>query len=124
MKRILAIVAALACGIGMAGTPRAEAKTYGYYSKTYKVQVEYWFFDTESYHWSTVFESSDQAEAQFVYNALLVAKQNGALNAAAPNSYWRYIAVDVRLVSAWTFHSTASRYQAARPYSNLRSISP
>lgn len=103
MKHIVATVIALGIGLGMAGSNRAEAATSGYFLKTYEVQVEYWFFDSDYYYWSTVYSTSDQEDAQFVYNLLLLAKQNGNLNAAAPNEYWRYIAVDVRLIVKYQY---------------------
>lgn len=86
----------------------ADAQDYfNVVQTTYEVQVEYWFFDTDYYYWRTVFESSDLEEAQFVYQLLLLAKQNHQLNQAAPNEYWRYIAVDVRLVPKYHY----PRYQ-------------
>lgn len=68
---------------------------------THKVEVQYWFWDSEHYYWSTVFESSDLDDAQFVYGLLFAAKQNGQLNQVAPNSYWKYFAVDVRLTTKY-----------------------
>lgn len=66
-------------------------------TRTYKVQVQYWFFDTDYYYWSTKLETTNQSDAQFLYGLLVWAKENGQLNAVVPNSYWRYIAVDVRM---------------------------
>jgi hypothetical protein len=94
---------AIAFGALSALPPSAEAQELSFLSKTYEVQVEYWFFDTDHYHWTTVFESDDLAEAQFVYGLLLVAKENGQLNEVVPNSYWRYIAVDVRMVTLYDY---------------------
>ena len=71
--------------------------------KTYKVQVQYWFFDTDYYYWSTVFETTDLADAEFVYQLLLAAHENGQLNEVAPNSYWRYMAVDVRMITEYHY---------------------
>lgn len=124
MIRVITIVAAMACGIGMADASRAEAKSYGYYVKSYEVQVEYWFFDTDYYYWGTVFSTKDLGDAQFVYGALLDAKANGNVNTAAPNSYWRYFAVDVRLITKWTFISTQPRYSALQNYSGSFYRSP
>ena len=73
-------------------------------TKTYKVEVQYWFFDTDYYYWSTKLETENRAEAEFLYELLLWAKENGQLNAAAPNSYWRYIAVDVRMVTVYDWN--------------------
>lgn len=121
MKRMMAVVAAVACGIGLAGATPAEAKSYGYYTKSYAVQVEYWFFDTDYTYWSTKFETNDLGDAEFVYNALLIAKENGDLNTAAPSTYWRYIAVDVRLITVWTYHPPIPRVQS---YQSLRAAIP
>lgn len=65
--------------------------------RTYKVQVQYHFFDTDYYYWSTVLETSNQSEAQMLYDILVWAKENNRLNQFAPHSYWRYLAVDVRM---------------------------
>jgi hypothetical protein len=101
-------------------TRTASAQTYAYFPKTYKVQVEYWFFDTDYYYWSTVFQTSNQADAQFVYSLLLDAKEDGDLNAVAPSSYWRYIAVDVRLVWEYDFQVRAQpNYARAVPWQEL-----
>ena len=66
-------------------------------TRTYKVQVQYWFFDTDYYYWSTKLETTNQSDAQLLYGLLVWAKENGQLNAVVPNSYSRYIAVDVRM---------------------------
>ena len=73
-------------------------------ARTYRVQVQYWFFDTDYYYWSTKLETQDQAEAQFLYDVLMWAKSNGNLNSVAPNSYWRYFAVDVRMVTVYKLY--------------------
>ena len=70
-------------------------------SPTYKVQVEYWFFDTDYYYWSTKMETQDYDAAVTYYNELMDAKEAGELNSVVPNSYWRYIAVDVRLIRVY-----------------------
>jgi hypothetical protein len=75
----------------------AEADGFSNYHKTYKVEVEYWFFDTDYSFWATIFESSSFAEAELTYELLLLAKENGELNQVVGASYGRYIAVDVRL---------------------------
>ena len=84
--------------------------------RTYKVQVQYWFFDTDYYYWSTKLETEDQAEAQFLYEVLLWAKENGQLNAVAPNSYWRYIAVDVRMVVEYDWDWLSPSYSELSPW--------
>ena len=73
-------------------------------ARTYKVEVQYWFFDTDYYYWSTKLETSNYSDAQFLYGILLWAKENGQLNAVAPNSYWRYIAVDVRMRTVYNWN--------------------
>ena len=88
--------------IGFAAQP-AQAQTPTGFYKTYKVQVEYWFFDTDYYYWSTVHETADLAEALFIYDLLLAAKRNRELNEVAANSYGRYIAVDVRMITQYHY---------------------
>ena len=111
LKSIITFVAALACVAGMSDSRQAEAAPYRYAAITYEVQVEYWFFDTTSYHWSTIYSTNDKEDAEFVYNLLLVAKENGQLNRVAPNDYWRYIAVDVRMITKWQFAAPRNSYQ-------------
>ena len=121
--KTVATLALLVAGfivVGQAETAQAQTAI----TKTYKVQVEYWFFDTDYYYWSTVLETDSLGEAQFLYDVLLWAKENNSLNAAAPNSYWRYIAVDVRLITEYHYprfehagqFNLKPVYQA-RPYS-------
>ena len=98
MKRLLALVAVVAIGAVVTTPNQADAAPNYKLQCTYEVQVQYWFFDTTGYYWSTVYSSENEQDAQFVYYLLSVAKQNGDLNKVVPNSYWRYIAVDVRLV--------------------------
>jgi hypothetical protein len=101
---MVCLLAAAAVSIGFSATAQsADAQRASYAQITYKIQVEYWFFDTESYHWSTVYETTDRDDALFVYNLLLLAKANGQLNQVAPNSYWRYIAVDVRMIPSFRY---------------------
>lgn len=91
-----AVVFTLACFCSME-TRSAQAQSSYLITKTYKVQVKYWFFDTDYYYWSTVLDTNDRSEAELLYDILVWAKENNKLNEFAPNSYWRYIAVDVRL---------------------------
>ena len=60
-------------------------------------------FDTDYYYWSTILETHNKNDAQVLYDALRVAKEHGFLNEAAANSYWRYIAVDVRLKTEYHY---------------------
>ncbi len=94
-----------------AAAQTSEAQDYGFVAATYKVQVEYWFFDTDNYYWSTVLETNNPNEAKFLYQILLTAKEDGTLNQVAAHSYWRYIAVDVRLIRQYA----RPRYQAIEP---------
>ena len=114
-KTVFLLIAIAASSLALLPNSSAEAQTFTYLQKTYKVEVEYWFFDTDYYYWGTVFESSDHDEAEFVYNLLQIAKANGQLNQAAPNSYWRYIAVDVRMTTEYHF----PRYMYREWYSDL-----
>lgn len=84
-----------------ASNARAESGSIVTWEKVYKVQVEYWFWDSDSYHWEDFYISTNQSAANFVYAVLELAKDNGTLNQAAPNVNWKYFAVDVRLVVAW-----------------------
>ena len=94
----------------------ADAQSSITVSRTYKVQVEYWFFDTDYYYWSTKLETNSQAEAQFLRDVLQLAKENGQLNAVAPNSYWRYIAVDVRMVVKYDWNWMRPDYYELNPW--------
>ena len=72
-------------------------------TKSYKVQVEYWFFDTDYFRWSTVLETTSREEAEMVYELLVYAKEQNQLNRFAPSSYWRFIAVDVRMITVYEY---------------------
>lgn len=109
---------ALALVFGVAGRSQA-ANTF--FTTTYKVQVQYWFFDTDYYYWSTKFETTNYNDAKFVYDLLKAADDAGQLNSVAPASYWRYIAVDVRMISEVNY----PRYALAESYypvQNLQAI--
>lgn len=95
---LVALFAIAALFLTSVDSSSAQAQSQIQIPKTYKVQVQYWFFDTDYYYWSTKLETNNSSEANFLYQVLLWAKQNGELNAAAPSTYWRYIAVDVRMV--------------------------
>ena len=84
--------------ITQAAAPDQASAELTYTARTYEVQVQYWFFDTDYYYWSTVFESANRSDAEFVYALLANAKENGDLNHVAAHDYWRYFAVNVRLV--------------------------
>ncbi|MFG0336294.1 MAG: hypothetical protein ACF8TS_23290 [Maioricimonas sp. JB049] len=101
MHRLLILLAVPLCSLLM--TANAANAAPGYLQCTYKVQVEYWFWDSNYSYWSTVLETNNQDEAQLMYDLLLYAKQNGNLNAVVPNLNWKYIAVDVRLETECSF---------------------
>ena len=82
----------------------ASAQTSSSIPTTYKVQVEYWFWDSDYYHWSTVLETNSQTDALFMYDVLAWAHDAGDLNQVAPHNFWKYIAVDVRLVSSFNLY--------------------
>lgn len=88
--------------------------------RLYKVQVEYWFFDTDHYHWSTYYETTNAGTANFVYAWLLSAKDRGDLPIVAPNAYWRYIPVDVRLISTYRLKPQTTSWQPTHRYSIAR----
>ena len=97
----------------------SQAQDFASFQATYKVQVEYWFFDTDYYYWSTVLETDNRQEAEFVYGLLLAAAEDNELNNVARNFNWRYIAVDVRLTTEYSY----PRYLTVEPliYSPIRS---
>ncbi len=103
--RFLFLTVAAALTFCTIDAPSAQAQSYAMFKKTYAVQVQYWFFDTNYYYWQTKFESENQQDAQLMYDLLLLAKQNGQLNNVVPASYWRYIAVDVRLIVRYQVYS-------------------
>ena len=119
LKTLPFLFAIAITGILVCQPKSAAAQRYNAIKITYEVQVEYWFFDTDYYYWNTVFETSDRDEAEFVYHLLVMADNNGSLNQAAPHEYWRYFAVDVRMVTKYdwsglrrqTFQSDLSWYQ-------------
>ncbi len=103
-KNALCLLTIVAASCVFSVAPRtSHAADFTSFSATYKVQVEYWFFDTDYYYWSTVLETDDRSEAEFVYGLLLAAQDNGQLNEMAPNSYWRYFAVDVRMITEYSY---------------------
>ena len=69
------------------------------FQSTYKIQVEYWFFDTDAYHWSTVFETTDYDDAQMVHKLLQFADDHGSLIQFVPSDNPRYIPVNVRMLN-------------------------
>ena len=75
---------------------------------TYQVQVEYWFFDTTSYHWSTVFETTNFEDAWLMYDLLMLAKSQGSLIQFVPSDNPRYIPVDVRLRTVYPYYLSIS----------------
>ena len=99
----LLLASAAATLLCSATTQEASAQTSSLLQKTYKVQVEYWFFDTDYYYWSTVFETNDLQDALLMYELLLIAKENHQLNEVAASSYGRYIAVDVRMITEYRY---------------------
>ena len=99
-KAATLLLAFLAASIAFSTAPQ-KAAARDLFTKTYQVQVEYWFFDTDYYFWSTVFESSNLNEAMLMYELLLVAQENGQLNEVVGASYGRYIAVDVRMITVY-----------------------
>lgn len=119
MRSLASIRSLVIAGLALAfstGAANHSSAQNAYISATYKVQVEYWFFDTDYYYWSTQFESSNYNDAVYVYNILQAADDAGMLNSVAPNSYWRYIAVDVRMITEYNY----PRYQLADTYLPLQ----
>ena len=114
-KRLMTI--AFFAAIAFCGTSFVAKSADAQYQlqKKYKVQVEYWFFDTDYYYWSTVYETTNQIDANFYYGLLNWAKQQGTLNSVVPNSYWRYIAVDVRLIEVYEWQRIEWQYNPVRP---------
>ncbi|MEQ8791221.1 MAG: hypothetical protein RIC55_33470 [Pirellulaceae bacterium] len=117
---LLAITAAALAFSSAASTAQAQTAIG---VTTYKVQVEYWFFDTDYSYWSTKYESTDYNDAQFVYELLQAADEEGVLNQVAPSTYWRYIAVDVRMISTRTYPTLEDiRYVGPTRYQNLQRL--
>lgn len=96
-------LAVLALAVGFAVPHRAEAASNYQLQCTYEVQVEYWYWDSDYYYWKTVYSSNSQAEAQFVYDLLLFAKQEGKLNSFVPHDNWKFFPLDVRLKPKCTY---------------------
>lgn len=99
--------------------PTASASNEGV-ERLYKIQVEYWFFDSDFYKWETFFETTDADTAIAVLLLMIDIKDDGNLQHVAPNAYWRYIPVDVRLLTTYrlkpqaTVSKSASRYRSTR----------
>lgn len=91
------IAAAVVFAIAIFCQP-SSAQAEIHFQKVYKVQVEYWFWDSDYSYWGDHFVTTDANAANWVYWSLLIAKANGNLNGAAPNVNWKYIAIDVRKV--------------------------
>lgn len=104
-RRIAVAVVCLG-GLLAAGALQNEAEAKlppGKWVKEYHVQVEYWFWDSDYYYWSTVYSTESAEAAQFVYAISQLAKDNGTLNQLWPSSNWKYIAMDVRLITVWKY---------------------
>lgn len=90
---LLAIVAFLATSVG--NSTEAQEVTL---PVIYKVEIQYWYFDTPHYSWRTEMETRNETEARFFYVLALLAKQDGKLHEYFPDEInGRYIPVDVRL---------------------------
>lgn len=80
----------------------AKADNDFFYLPVYKVQIQYHYFDSNYYHWTTVKTTSDYFEAVGIIFWLDVQRERGRFQQAAnqlyPDQYWRYIPVDYRLV--------------------------
>ncbi|MFK7738545.1 MAG: hypothetical protein AB8B50_21145 [Pirellulaceae bacterium] len=119
-KAVCSMILGLVFVCGSTMTKQASASNEGL-EKLYKVQVEYWFFDTDHYHWSTYYETTNPSTAGFVYLWLLDVKDRGDLPVVVPNAYWRYIPVDVRLITTYRLKpqikasQSTSRYGIVRP---------
>ncbi|MCA9177780.1 MAG: hypothetical protein KDB14_25110 [Planctomycetales bacterium] len=97
--RFSALFAIVVSAAGLLAAPAsAEAQSIG---PRYVVEVEYWFFDTDYYYWSTKLDTTNYNDAVQLYEILQAADEAGVLNQVVPNSYWRYIAVDVRMRTVW-----------------------
>jgi hypothetical protein len=111
-KNAAYLLAIIAVSLAFSALPRSShAQEFATIPTTYKVQVEYWYFDSDYSYWSTVLETNNQAEAELMYELLLTTQEDGQLNALVPNFNWRYIAVDVRL----SIDSGYARYATLTP---------
>ena len=98
------LLTVVAVSFAFSAMPRtSQAQDFASFRATYKVQVEYWYFDSNYYYWSTVLETDNRVEAEFAYELLLAAEEDNELNKVAPNFNWRYIAVDVRLMTEYSY---------------------
>lgn len=77
---------------------RADSGAIASWEAEYKVQVEYWYWDSESYHWEDFYVSTNYDAANFVFLVLDLARKMGTLNQAAPHVNWKFFAVDVRMI--------------------------
>ena len=88
------------------GPPTATAQSLGSIPATYQVQVKYWYWDSDYEYWSTVLETDSRTEAQFVYDLLRWAHEQGELNTVAPHTHWRFIAVDVQMTTHYLLYES------------------
>lgn len=93
MKTLIVLGAVAFAMMFRTDTAQAELRT----QTVYKVQVQYWFWDSNYTYWSDYYETTNSNNATWMYLALLIARENGNLNNVAPNVNWKYIAIDVRL---------------------------
>ncbi|MEW4528684.1 MAG: hypothetical protein ACF8PG_12415 [Maioricimonas sp. JB045] len=109
MRHLMILLAVPLCSLLMTSRPADAANLY---RTVYKVEVEYWFFDTDYSYWSTILETTDRQEAQLMYELLEYAHENGDLNSVVPNSYGRYIAIDVRLRTEYDLIAPPLRWES------------
>jgi hypothetical protein len=123
-KTVLYVLAITAAAFAFSATSQSASAQESYNPRTYKVQVQYWFFDTDYCYWSTKLETPIYNDAVFLYEVLSAAHDEGILNQVAPNSYWRYIAVDVRMITVYNYPTfeRAQYVQPAYSYNYLRAI--
>lgn len=105
-RPVLGLIILAVTALGGWGPPAATAQSFASIPATYQVQVKYWYWDSDYEYWSTVLETDSRTEAQLVYDLLLWAHEQGDLNAFAPHLYWRFIAVDVRLVTKYHLYES------------------
>ena len=99
---VLATFAMAASCVTSLGSRSATAQGDFIFVPKFKVQFYYVYWDTDNYHWSTIFETNDYRVAQRVRRYLQREKEAGRLNQVASElngeTSWRYICLDFRIV--------------------------
>lgn len=83
------------------------------YTKTYYVEVEYEMWRNGNRYWATEFETSDQQDAQLMYDLLVFAWENGAIRDLLDVGF-DWMVVDIRLRTKTEWHLLTEPIETSR----------